>query len=86
MANNHSADEVTEGVAIVKTELRKTIQSRREAKGLGSVEMHDQEEKKSIEVNIKISQGEKGIPNLVPAEYTFTGYEVPVHQSVIAKL
>ena len=50
MANNHSADEVTEGVAIVKTELRKTIQSRREAKGLGSVEIHDQEEKKSIEV------------------------------------
>lgn len=50
MTSDHSPDEMAEGVAMVKTELRKTIQSRREAKGLGSVEIHDQEEKKSIEV------------------------------------
>jgi hypothetical protein len=45
-----SPDDVGEGVAMVKTELRKTIQSRREAKGLGSVELHDQEKTKNTEV------------------------------------
>lgn len=34
----------------VKTELRKTIQLRREAQGLGSVEIDDEEETKSVEV------------------------------------
>lgn len=38
----------------VKTELRKTIQSRREAKGLGSVEIDEKEEIKAFEVCVKI--------------------------------
>lgn len=46
MTNDHSPD----SVAMVKTELRKTIQSRREAKGLGSVELDEQEERKTVEV------------------------------------
>jgi hypothetical protein len=50
MAHNHSPDDVAGDVAMVKTELRKTIQSRREAKGLGSVELPDEEETKSTEV------------------------------------
>jgi hypothetical protein len=50
MIHVHSPDDVGEGVAMVKTELRKTIQSRREAKGLGSVELHDQEKTKNTEV------------------------------------
>ena len=52
MAHVHSPDDVAGDVAMVKTELRKTIQSRREAKGLGSVELHDQEEKKNFEVPV----------------------------------
>ncbi|XP_028409771.1 cyclic AMP-dependent transcription factor ATF-3-like [Dendronephthya gigantea] len=52
MTNDHSDD--NRGVAMVKSELRKTIQSRREAKGLGFVELADeQEEKKTIELSIE---------------------------------
>ena len=50
MVDDRSPDDAAEGVATVKTELRKTIQSRREAKGLGTVELQDNEEKKNIEV------------------------------------
>ena len=50
MTHDDSPDDVDGPVAMVKTELRKSIQSRREAKGLGSVEFDDQEKKKDIEV------------------------------------
>lgn len=56
MAHDCCSNEIDGGIAMVKTELRKTIQSRREARGLGDVVLTEQAGNKNIEVKIFLSR------------------------------